>query len=89
MRKEKARVIRRSRISDGNERGSIDPGNYVAGVGSLDNAIDVLRMIADTKIDGKAILYPHISKTPLRMVDYWQRDDEVQLLNERLIGAGI
>ena len=27
--KEKSRVIKRSRISDGNERGFIDPGNYV------------------------------------------------------------
>lgn len=36
------------------------PGNYVAAVGSLDNAIDVLKMIKNTQIDGKAILYLHI-----------------------------
>lgn len=62
----------------------IDPGNYVAAVGSLDNAIDVLKMIKETKIDGKAILYPHINKKPLQMVDYWDRSKEIDFLNENL-----
>ncbi len=64
--------------------GDVDPGNYVACTGSLDNAIDVLKMIEQTRIDGKAILYPHIKSTPLRMVDYWDGEKEVKLLNERL-----
>ena len=62
----------------------IDPGNYVAAVGSLDNAIDVLKMIKETRIDGKAILYPHIRQTPLRIVDGWDQDKETAFLNERL-----
>ena len=62
----------------------IDPGNYVAAVGSLDNAIDVLQMIKQTKIDGKAILYPHITQTPLQAVEYWDKDKEIEYLNERL-----
>ena len=66
------------------QHGDIDPGNYVAAVGSLDNAIDVLKMIKETKIDGKAILYPHIKHTSLRPVTYWNKDNEIQLLNERL-----
>lgn len=66
-------------------KNQIDPGNYVAAVGSLDNAIDVLKMIKETRIDGKAILYPHIQQTPLRHVAYWDKDSEVRLLNERLI----
>jgi threonine dehydrogenase-like Zn-dependent dehydrogenase len=65
-------------------KNDIDPGNYVAAVGSLDNAVDVLKMIKETKIDGKAILYPHIKKTPLTMVDYWNKEKEVKLLNDRL-----
>jgi len=64
--------------------GDIDPGSSVAAVGSLDNAIDVPKMIKETKIDGKAILYPHIQHTPLRLVTYWNMDNEIQLLNERL-----
>jgi len=63
----------------------IDPGNYVAGIGSLDNAIDVLKMIKETKIDGKAILYPHIKQTPLKMIDYWDKTKEIELLNDRLL----
>lgn len=62
----------------------IDPGNYVAAVGSLDNAIEVLKMIKETKIDGKAILYPHIRHTPLKPVTYWNKESEIKLLNERL-----
>ena len=65
-------------------KADIDPGNYVAGVGSLDNAIDVLKMIRDTKIDGKAILYPHIKPTPLRRIEHWSNQEEIALLNERL-----
>lgn len=64
--------------------GEIDPGNYVGAVGSLDNAVDVLEMIKEGRIDGKAILYPHIQQTPLRMVKYWDRHKEQQLLDERM-----
>ncbi len=65
-------------------KGDIDAGNYVAAVGSLDNAIDVLKMIKETKIDGKAILYPHIRQTPLQKVDYWDKQAEEKLLAEGL-----
>lgn len=64
--------------------GDIDAGNYVAAVGSLDNAIDVLKMIKETKIDGKAILYPHVRQTDLRKVEYWDKDAERAFLGERL-----
>jgi threonine dehydrogenase-like Zn-dependent dehydrogenase len=64
-------------------QGDIDPGNYVAAVGSLDNAIDVLRMIEETRIDGKAILYPHIRPTPLRMTEHWDTAQEESFLAER------
>lgn len=63
----------------------IDPGNYVAAVGSLDNAIDVLKMIKETKIDGKAILYPHIKSTPLQRIEHWDKEKEVEFLNDKLV----
>jgi len=63
----------------------IDAGNYVAAVGSLDNAIDVLKMIKETKIDGKAILYPHIKQTPLQRVNHWDRQKEIQFLDKNLV----
>ena len=62
----------------------IDPGNYVAAVGSLDNAIDVLKMIKETKIDGKAILYPHIKQTPLQRIEHWDKEQEAAFLNQHL-----
>jgi len=61
----------------------IDPGNYVATIGSLDHAIDVLKMIKNTQIDGKAILYPHIQLTELQWVDHWDKNKEHDLLNSR------
>jgi threonine dehydrogenase-like Zn-dependent dehydrogenase len=63
----------------------IDPGNYVAAVGSLDKAIDVLKMIKEGKIDGKAMLYPHIKPTGLEMVDYWDKEAEIKFLNQNLL----
>ena len=62
----------------------VDPGNYVAAVGSLDNAVDVLKMISETKIDGKAILYPHIKHTPLKLIDHWDKQKEIEFLENRL-----
>ncbi|OHB57605.1 MAG: hypothetical protein A2Y07_07040 [Planctomycetes bacterium GWF2_50_10] len=62
----------------------IDAGNYIAAVGSLDNAIDVLKMIKEAKVDGKAMLYPNIKHTPLKNVKYWDKAGEIEFLNERL-----
>jgi threonine dehydrogenase-like Zn-dependent dehydrogenase len=64
--------------------GQIDAGNYVAAVGSLDNAIDVLKMIKEGGIDGKAILYPHIQQTSLQDVEYWSKGRERDFLNSHL-----
>lgn len=63
------------------------PGNYVAAVGSLDNAVDVLKQIQDQRLDGRAILYPHIPSMPLRLVDAWDGDQEAALLEE--VGSGM
>jgi len=63
----------------------IDPGNYVAAVGSIDNAPKVLKMIKDNQIQGKAILYPHIKHTDLKMVDYWDKESENIFLEDNLM----
>ncbi len=62
--------------------GDIEPGRYVAAVGSLDNAPAVLEMIKAGEISGKAILYPQVRPTPLRMVDSWSAEDEKRFLAE-------
>lgn len=35
----------------------------------------------EIKIDGKAILYPHIKQTQLQTVDYWDKAKEMDFLN--------
>jgi L-iditol 2-dehydrogenase len=66
--------------------GDLAVGSYVAAVGSLDNAVKVLEMIKNGKMDGKAILYPHIGPMPLQAVEHWTAEDEQNLLKERLKG---
>ena len=62
----------------------IDAGNYVAAVGSVDNTVKVLHMIKNNQIQGKAILYPHIKQTDLKMVDYWDKGKEDKFLEENI-----
>lgn len=63
--------------------GEIDPGNYVAAVGSLHGAVDVLRMVKDGKLEGRAVLYPHLPLTPLKAVSRWDGAREQALLEKR------
>jgi L-iditol 2-dehydrogenase len=65
-------------------KGEIDPGNYVAGVGSLENTVDVLKMIEKNEVQGKVILYPHIRPALLTRVEHWSREDEERYLEEHL-----
>ncbi len=58
------------------------PGNYIAAIGSLDRAVEVLKMIQDQSLDGRAVLYPHIPSMPLRPVDGWDGVQEEALLHE-------
>ena len=62
----------------------IDPGNYVYAVGGLDHAIEVLRLIEQNRVDGKAILYPHARIDQLTTVEHWSAQQEAQLLESHL-----
>jgi threonine dehydrogenase-like Zn-dependent dehydrogenase len=65
-------------------KGDVDPGNYVAGVGSLKHAPQVLKLIEETKVDGKVILYPGTDIDELRFVDHWDQAKEVEFLEKNL-----
>jgi len=65
--------------------GDIDAGNYVGAVGGLENAIEVLQMMAAGKLEGRAVLYPHIGRTDLKLVDGWSGEEEKKFLEDRLI----
>ena len=64
------------------KNGDIDAGNYVAGIGGLNDAVDVLKMIRDNKIQGKAILYPHVKDIQFRFVEHWSKEKESELLGK-------
>jgi threonine dehydrogenase-like Zn-dependent dehydrogenase len=67
------------------QRGDIDPGHYVFGVGGLQHAPRVLRMIEENRIEGKVILYPHAEIEELMLgLEHWDGGREAELLNQRL-----
>jgi len=61
--------------------GSIDPGLHVGMIGSLDQAIEALRLIEQGKSEGKTILYPHLPHTPLFPSNGWNAQREKELLS--------
>jgi L-iditol 2-dehydrogenase len=73
--------------------GSIDAGHYVAAVGCLEDAVEVLKMVKDSRLEGRAILYPHVQRVPLQHVTGWSAADERGFLTQHLpeaagVGAG-
>jgi L-iditol 2-dehydrogenase len=59
--------------------GSIDAGSYIAAVGGLDAARDLVDAVRAQKLDGKGVIYPQV-RGPLRAVEGWGRDREAELL---------
>lgn len=65
--------------------GDIDPGNYVFGIGALEHAPQVLKMIKQNQIEGKVILYPHASIPQLTLnLEHWSSQQEQQCLEQHL-----
>jgi len=56
----------------------------VAAVGCLEDAVDVLKMVKEARLEGRAILYPHVRRLPLRPVEHWCGEDEKRFLSENL-----
>ena len=59
--------------------GRIRPGNYVAAVGGLDAARDLLDAVRAQRMEGKGIIYPSMHK-PLEEIDGWSPAQERELL---------
>ena len=59
--------------------GKIQPGNYVAAVGGLDAARDLIEAVRAQELDGKGIIYPSLRR-PLAEVDGWSVERESELL---------
>jgi threonine dehydrogenase-like Zn-dependent dehydrogenase len=50
--------------------GTIDPANYIAAVGGLDSAADLIDAVHSQQLDGKGVIYPSV-RAPLTEVDAW------------------
>jgi threonine dehydrogenase-like Zn-dependent dehydrogenase len=59
--------------------GAIDAGSYVAAVGGLEAAKDLLGAVREQRLDGKGVIYPSV-RVALRQVDRWDADRERLLL---------
>ncbi len=60
-------------------RGKIEPGKYVAAVGGLDAARDLIAAVREQRMEGKGVIYPHLRR-PLAEVDGWSAEQERELL---------
>lgn len=65
-------------------RRDIDPGNYVFGIGGIQHAPEVLKMIKENKVEGKVIIYPHAKVDQVTPVEHWDKQKEEQFLAEHL-----
>jgi len=61
--------------------GTIDAGNYIAAVGGLDAAEDLIRAVRAQELDGKGVIYPHV-RGPLQPVDRWTAEREAKLVEQ-------
>ena len=59
-----------------------DPGQHLAMVGSLDQFPKALKMVEETKTDGKIVLYPQIRPTELIAAHNWSRAEEQEFLKK-------
>lgn len=59
--------------------GQIQPGNYVAAVGGLDAARDLIEAVRAQEMEGKGVIYPHLHRD-LQRVDAWSAEQEQELI---------
>jgi D-arabinose 1-dehydrogenase-like Zn-dependent alcohol dehydrogenase len=60
--------------------GDFDAGNYVYGVGGLEHTIEILERMSRERVNGRAIVYPHLKNTKFRQVDRWDAGLELELI---------
>jgi threonine dehydrogenase-like Zn-dependent dehydrogenase len=56
--------------------GAIDPAAHITRIGDLDHAAELLKMVKDKTIDGKAVVYPHRRALAITSVPRWLAEDE-------------
>jgi len=61
--------------------GTIEAGNYIAAVGGLDAARDLVAAVREQRLDGKGVIYPQL-RSPLEEVDGWDAQREAAFLQQ-------
>ncbi|HUU54020.1 MAG TPA: zinc-binding dehydrogenase [Armatimonadota bacterium] len=62
--------------------GTIDAGNYIAAVGGLEAAKDLVEAVRGQELEGKGVIYPRV-RGPLQEVDGWDAGREADFLRAR------
>jgi len=67
--------------------GDFNVGTEIAAVGDLSHAADFLKLVAEKKIDGKALVYPHTKLDgPLTVTEPWTREKEREHVRRYAVG---
>ncbi len=61
----------------------IDPASHITRIADLEHAIDILNLIRNRNIDGKAVIYPHRRTNEMMFVPCWTGQDEVSYLKSQ------
>jgi len=61
--------------------GTVDAANYIAAVGGLDSAGDLVDAVRAQELDGKGVIYPRV-RAPLTEVDSWDAAREEAFLRD-------
>lgn len=59
----------------------IEASAHITRVGDLDHSIDLIQMIKNRELDGKAVVYPHKRSSEILSVDAWSAQDEQDYLS--------
>ena len=62
--------------------GELEVGAHITRIGGLDDAPTLIAEVAAQRLDGKAVLYPHLPPAPVRTVERWTAADEARLMAE-------
>jgi threonine dehydrogenase-like Zn-dependent dehydrogenase len=65
--------------------GDIDAGLHVTRVGDLEHAPELIALVKEQKLDGKAVVYPHRRLDEMLAVDSWTAADERRHLDAALV----
>ncbi len=61
-------------------KGGVETAAHITRIGDLEHAPELLRMVRDQELDGKAVVYPHRRTERVLAVERWTPEDEKKYL---------